>query len=132
MTALVIDSGVLAVALVDDGLSGRHIRRRLLGWELVAPELIDLEVTSVIRKRIRAGQLSADRAQQAIDDLANLPVLRLALRPLLARIWELHPNLTSYDAAYIASAELLPAPLLTADAKLAAAPGVRCDIEVVG
>ncbi len=131
MGAIVIDAGVLAVALVDDGSLGSLIRSRLLGSELFAPEIIDLEVANVVRKHVIAGRLSSDRARQAIDDLVNLPLTRLSHRPLLPRIWELHPNVASYDAAYVASAEILQAPLATADTKLTKAPGTRCQFEIV-
>jgi len=131
MTAAVVDASVLAVALVDDGPLGRRVRQRLLGSDLAAPEIIDLEVASVVRRQALTGRLSTDRARQAMDDLASLPLTRLSHRPLLARVWELHPNVTSYDAAYVASAELLAVPLLTADSKLASAPGLRCDFEIV-
>jgi len=131
MPTLVIDAGVLAVALVDDGSLGTRVRSRLLGSELAAPEIIDLEIANVVRNHVIAGNLSGDRARQAIDDLAGLPLTRLSHRPLLRRIWELHPNVTGYDAAYVASAEVLRAPLATADVKLARAPGPRCTFEVV-
>jgi len=131
MPTLVIDASVLAVALVDDGSLGARIRSRLLGSELAAPEIIDLEIANVVRRQVMAGSLGGDRARQAIDDLAGLPLTRLSHRPLLRRIWELHPNVTSYDAAYVASAEVLRVPLATADAKLARAPGPRCTFEIV-
>src|SRR5262245_16873850 len=131
MSTVVIDAGVLAVALVDDGSLGRRIRSRLLGSDLAAPEIIDLEVANVVRKHLIAGNIAGDRAQQAIDDLTSLPLTRLSHRPLLPRIWELHHNIAGYDAAYIASAEILQAPFVTADAKLARATGPRCDFEIV-
>jgi predicted nucleic acid-binding protein len=93
--------------------------------------LIDLETTSVIRGQSRAGQLDARRAGLAITDLLELPLRRAPHRPLLARCWELRENLTIYDAAYVALAEVLDVVLLTADARLAKAPGPRCEIELL-
>jgi predicted nucleic acid-binding protein len=88
------------------------------------------ELASMVRKRVIGGSLAGDRARQAIDDLAGLPLTRLSHRALLRRIWELHPNIVCHDAAYVASAEILQAPLVTADARLARAPGHQCAFEM--
>ncbi len=95
------------------------------------PELLDFEVTSVLRRRIRAGAIDARRAALALADLAAIPVQRAPHRPFLARCWELRDNLTIYDAAYVALAEALQASLLTGDKRLATATGPRCHIEVL-
>lgn len=129
---LVVDAGVLAPALADDGVSGDAARARLSGQALVAPELIDLETLSVIRRQLCVGALDARRAELARCDLVELPLHRAPHAPLLARCWELRKNLTVYDAAYVALAELLDVVLVTADARLAGAPGTRCDVEVLG
>jgi predicted nucleic acid-binding protein len=128
---LVIDASALAPALADDGRDGDTARARLRGHSLIAPELIDLETASVIRGRLRAGHLDARRAELALTDLVELPLRRVSHRPLLARCWELRENLTVYDAAYVAVAELLDAVLVTADTRLARAPGVRCQFDVL-
>ncbi|MEA2219839.1 MAG: hypothetical protein QOJ35_2465 [Solirubrobacteraceae bacterium] len=128
---LVVDASVLAPALADDGPDGDAARARLRGQSLAAPELIDLETTSVIRGQSRAGQLDVRRAGLALTDLVELPLRRAPHRPLLARCWELRENLTVYDAAYVALAEVLDVVLLTADARLAKAPGPRCEIELL-
>ena len=112
---LVVDASVLAPALADDGDAGDRARRRIRGERLAAPELIDLETASVIRRQHAAGALDARRAEFAFADLAQLPLRRASHRPLLRRCWELRENLTVYDAAYVALAELLDAALLTAD-----------------
>lgn len=131
MSVLVVDASVISVALADDGVDGEHARARLRGETLAAPELLDLEVTSVLRGQMCAGALDARRAELALTDLGALPVRRAPHLPLLARCWELRENLTVYDAAYVALAEALDADLLTGDLRLAKAPGPRCRIEVL-
>lgn len=128
---LVVDASVIAVALADDGADGDRVRARLRGERLAAPELLDLEVASVLRGQRRAGALDARRAELALADLAALPVQRAPHRRLIARCWELRDNLTVYDAAYVALAEALEADLLTGDGRLSKAPGPRCRIEVL-
>lgn len=128
---IVIDASVLAPALADDGADGDRARLRLRGEQLVAPELVDLEVLSTLRRAVRAGRLDERRSGQALDDLAALPLRRVPHLPLLARAWELRDNLTAYDAAYVALAESLRALLLTADGGIEKASGVRCDVEVL-
>ncbi len=128
---LVVDASVLAPALADDGPDGDTARSRLRGRSLVAPELIDLETTAVIRRQSRTGHLDLRRAGLALTDLVELPLRRAPHRPLLARCWELRENLTVYDAAYAALAEALDVVLLTADAQLAKAPGPQCEIELL-
>lgn len=129
---LVIDASVLAVALINDGPDGDALRQRLRGEQLAAPALIDLEVVLVWRGMARGGHLDAQRVGLALDDLRDLPVQRVEHTPLLPRCWELRDNLTVYDAAYVALAEALQAPLLTGDRRLAKATGPRCVIEVFG
>jgi predicted nucleic acid-binding protein len=107
-------------------------RRRLRGEKLLlAPALIDLEVASVLRTAQRAGRLLDLRARQAMTDLRAMPLQRTWHRELLARIWALRANVTPYDAAYVALAEIFKTTLLTADARLARATGPRCTIEVL-
>ncbi len=71
------------------------------------------------------------RASLAFDDLDALRLARAPHAPLLRRCWELRHNLTTYDAAYVALAELLGAVLVTGDARLSSAPGARCAVEVL-
>lgn len=99
---------------------------------MAAPELIDLEVVSVLRRADRAGRLDGRRSGLVVTDLAALPLRRVPHLPLLSRIWELRDNLTAYDAAYVALAEALAALLITADGPLGRASGVRCEVEVLG
>lgn len=127
---LVVDASVLVVALADDGTDGDVARARLRGEDLAAPDLIDLEVASVLRGRLAGGHIDLRRAELALDDLSDLPMARVPHRRLIARCWELRSNLTVYDAAYVSLAEALDATLLTGDARLARARGPRCSIEV--
>lgn len=127
---IVLDaSALLELLLVTP--TGRAIAERAFApaASLHAPELIDLEVAQVLRRYERAGALPAGRAAEALQDLADLRLERYSHRLLLPRIWELRANSTAYDAAYVALAELLDAPLLTCDAALAAAPhGARVEL----
>lgn len=128
---IVVDASVVATALADDSSDGDRARARLHGEQLAAPELLDLEVASVLRGQMRARQIDARRAELALSDLDALRVQRAPHRPLMRRCWQLRDNLTIYDAAYVALAETLDVGLLTADRRLAKAPGPRCRIEVL-
>jgi predicted nucleic acid-binding protein len=130
-TVLVIDASVLAPALLDDGTSGDHARARLRGEQLIAPEVIDLEVVSAIRGQLARGAVDARRAAFAIADLIDVPMERAPHTALVGRCWELKDNLTPYDAVYVALAEVLDAVLVTADGRLANAAGIRCAVEVL-
>jgi predicted nucleic acid-binding protein len=101
------------------------------GETLHAPHLIDVEVAQVLRRYARAGVLGAERGAEALEDLADFPITRYPHEVLLFRIWELRNNVTAYDACYLALAEALGAPLVTRDAKLAAAAGHRAPIELM-
>jgi predicted nucleic acid-binding protein len=131
MTVLVVDASVLVTALADDGGDGDLARSRLIGEQLAAPELIDLEVMSGLRRLTAAGRLPARRTSLALADLMDLAIRRAPHLPLLRRCWELRASLTVYDAAYIALAEAMEVVLLTADERLARASGPRCTIEVL-
>lgn len=128
---LVVDASVLATALADDGPDGDTARARLSGQQLAAPEVIDLEVVSVLRRQLSKGTIQVRRAQLALADLVDLPMQRAPHRPLLMRCWDLRNNLTVYDAAYVVLAEALGTPLVTADTRLAKAPGLMCAVEVL-
>lgn len=125
---IVVDTSVLLTALVDEGESGERARAHLVSQSLAAPEVMDLEFVSAVRGLLASRKLTRRRAEVAVDDLMALPLRRVAHRLLLRRCWELRDNLTPYDAAYVSLAEELTAPLLTADRRLAAAPGLRCDV----
>ncbi len=98
---------------------------------LHAPHLLDVEVAQVFRRFALRGMLGEARGLEALRLLAALPLSRHDHAQLLPRIWALRANITAYDAAYVALAELLGATLLTRDRRLAAAPGHRAMIEVL-
>ncbi len=128
---LVVDASVIAPAVADGGPDGEAFRARLRGQTIAGPDLLRLEVVSVIRRNTIGGRLSSTQATAAINDLFDLPITVYPTGPLLRRGWELRGNVTSYDACYVALAEALGCSLLTADARLAAAPGTNCSIELI-
>lgn len=128
---IVVDASVLANAVGDDGADGAVARAALRGEEVAAPDLVDVETVSVLRKRWLAEDLTVRRFQRAVDDLADLALTRHPGLPLMPRAFELRSNVTPYDAAYIGLAEALGCPLLTGDARLAAAPGPRCEVRLL-
>lgn len=130
---IVVDASTLANALADGGPDGDAARRRMSADpQLNAPELVDLEVISTFRRRRAAGDLSESDASGAIADLVRMPIRRFPHAPFAIRIWALRENLSPYDAAYVALAEALGCPLVTADIRLARAPGLGCPVEIVG
>ncbi|MEM1178354.1 MAG: type II toxin-antitoxin system VapC family toxin [Acidobacteriota bacterium] len=128
---IVIDASAMLEVLLATP-SGQRIFDRIYADRTApfAPELLDLEIAQVLRRLCRQGEVSEPRAQTALSDFASLPINRLAHGPFMTRIWELRHNLTAYDAAYVALAEGLACPLLTRDARLAAAPSHRAVVEV--
>jgi len=99
--------------------------------EIAAPEVIDLECLSAFRGLVRGRKLEERKAALAVIELRGMGIHRHAHTGLLGRIWQLRDNVSPYDAAYVALAESLRATLLTADNRLARAPGIRCDVEVL-
>lgn len=128
---LVVDASVIAPAVADGGRDGDTCRARLRGETLAAPDLLRLETMSVLRRQLANGFLTSKQATDALDDLLDLPLVVYPTAPLLRRGWELRDNATAYDSCYAALAEALDCPLLTADKRLANAPGVRCSFEVL-
>ena len=128
---LVVDASVIAPAIADGGLDGEACRARIKGQSLAAPDLLRVEAVSVIRRQLANGALSATQANNAIDDLMNLPIAVYPTAALLRRAWELRDNATAYDACYVALAEALGCALVTADQRLANAPGARCQFDIV-
>jgi predicted nucleic acid-binding protein len=122
-----VDAGVV-VELVVGGLDPD----RLGDEELAAPHLIDSEVTHVLRSLVLRGNISEAQGAQALDGFTRLAITRFPADWLRPRMWALRHNLSAYDATYVALAELTGATtLLTTDARLAQAPGARCDIQLL-
>ncbi|MDN5794161.1 MAG: type II toxin-antitoxin system VapC family toxin [Intrasporangium sp.] len=128
---IVVDASVLANAMTDDGPVGACARSELARdahW--AGPGHLVVEVLSAIRGRWLGGKLSEQRARDALGALAAATIDMLAVAPLLARMWELRSNVAGYDAAYVAVAEALDCPLVTADARLGRVLDLRCEIRV--
>ena len=128
----VVDASALLEVLLQTP-DAQAVSRRLFrpGEVLVAPHLIDVEVAQVLRRYHAAGEFEDQRGREALTDLADMPLTRYPHDFLLPRIWELRHNVTAYDAAYLALAEALDAPLVTRDGRLASAPGHYVPIELV-
>ncbi len=127
---VVIDASA-AIELLLGTRTGAAVEARLFSApeELHAPHLIDVEIAHVIRRWLLQESIDSVRARTAFDDLGALPIVRYGHEILLPRIWELRNNLSAYDAAYVALAELLDVPLLTCDRRLASASGHRARVE---
>jgi predicted nucleic acid-binding protein len=128
---LVVDASVIAPAVADGGPDGEACRARIKGQSLAAPDLLRVEAVSVIRRQLASGALTTAQANNAIDDLLNLPITVYPTAPVLRRAWELRDNATAYDLYYVALAEALGCALVTADQRLANAPGSRCQFDIV-
>lgn len=128
---IVIDASAVIAMLLRLKQADRIMDRVFAeGETLHAPHLVDVEVSQVVRRYWRAGDITANRGEEALRDLAELPIMRHAHEPLLGRIWQLRHNATAYDAAYVALAEGLGAVLVTLDTSLGRIPGVRTPVEV--
>lgn len=129
---IVVDASALLEVLLNTSAGSMVARRLFTGNEtLHAPHLLDLEIAQVLRRYALTGKLNPARGLQALEDLADFPLTRYPHDLLLPRIWQLRHNVTAYDAAYIALAEALAAPLLTRDAALASAAGHHAHIELI-
>ena len=129
---IVVDASALLEVLLNTS-AGQRIADRFsaAGETLHAPHLVDLEVAQVLRRYAASGEMEARRGLQALEDLVDLPLVRYPHDLLLSRIWDLRNNLTAYDAAYVALAEALAAPLVTRDAALASRGAHRARVELM-
>ena len=128
---IVLDgSTVLEILLQTE--AGAPVAERLLTSDssLHAPHLLDVEVAQVLRRFVAQGEVPEARARQALAALADFPLERYSHTILLPRIWALRQNLSAYDAAYVALAEVLGATLVTRDTRISRAPGLAARIEV--
>jgi len=125
---IVVDASVVVDAFATVGYLGENARAALDEYRLAAPEQLVVEAFHGVRGRFLGGKLSLALASRAIGRIGSLAVELVPTVLLLGRMWELRDNLSGYDAAYVAAAEQLRVPLVTADKRLAAAPGLRCEV----
>ena len=123
---LVLDASAAVALLADAGPAGEWVATTISGATLIAPDLMPFEVSNILRRHTHSGALDPSAATLAHTDLLALTVDLYPYAAFAERVWELRQNVTAYDAAYVALAELLAAPLVTLDARLARAPGARC------
>ncbi|HVM01400.1 MAG TPA: type II toxin-antitoxin system VapC family toxin [Acidimicrobiales bacterium] len=128
---LIVDASCLYEVVADTARADDVRARLLLDPDHAAPSVVDVEVIGVIRRDRLSGRLDPTAAAQAVTDLRDWPGERFAHRPLLDRVWGLSGSVRTWDAFYVALAEVMQATLVTSDARLARASGPRCTIEVV-
>ncbi len=126
MSACVVDASVVVAAVVDEGSHGRWAESLILGHELVAPEIVLVEATNILRRLEAVGTIDRSAASLAYQDVMSLDLVLCPFSPFADRAWELRRNLTAYDAWYVAVAEALELPLATLDQRLTRAPGSQC------
>ena len=125
---LVADASVLVALLVDSGPEGIWAESEIAGNALIAPELVLVETSNILRRLERAGELSRSEANSGHRDLLRIDLDLFPFAPYAERVWALRGNLTSYDAWYVALAETFECPLLTLDRKLRRANGPTCEV----
>ncbi|MEZ5210056.1 MULTISPECIES: type II toxin-antitoxin system VapC family toxin [unclassified Gordonia (in: high G+C Gram-positive bacteria)] len=128
MSFQVVDSSVITAALIDNGPEGEWSRRLLPEWACAAPSLLPYEVGNIIRRSTIRGVLDAAAGANALDRLTRMPFAFMPFDVIARRAWALRSNITTYDAAYVATAELIGCRFLTLDRKLAKAHGPTCEI----
>ena len=124
---IVLDASAAVSALLNAGMA----RRLVSGQVLNVPHLVDIEIVSALRRQVALRALAAADAQRALRTWSRLGVIRYAAPYLLDRVWELREAVSAYDAVYVALAEGLDCPLVTADARLSRATGIRCAVTLV-
>jgi predicted nucleic acid-binding protein len=127
---IVVDASAVVDLVVPDTANPALTARLRTDVDLHAPHLLDVEVTQALRRLVARGRVGDDRASDARVDVAVLPIIRHPHRRLLERAWQLRHNLSVYDGVYVALAELLQAPLVTCDARLAQSPGHSAEVEL--
>lgn len=127
--AAVLDSSVVLDALVASGAAGSAARERLRSLGVLpAPHLLDVEVSSVLRRLVLAGRVGTSIALRAQASFAQLPVERYPFAPFAGRVWELRDQVTAYDGWYVALAERLGVALVTTDERLQRSTLPRCPV----
>lgn len=127
---IVCDASAVVAALLDSGSNGQWAASQMADVDLYAPTPLPYECANIIRRQELGRTISADQAAQAHVDLLDLAVDLWPYEVLSTRTWALRTNLSSYDAAYIALAEILAAPLVTLDQRIRRAPGITCVVSV--
>jgi predicted nucleic acid-binding protein len=126
----VVDASAL-VELLLQGERAPAVAHAVRGTEMTAPDVVNPEVLSVLRRMERTGEVRPERARQAVADLLDAPVRRYATLPLLPVVWELRGSVSAYDACYVALARALGCPLVTGDLRLTRAPGLGVPLVAV-
>jgi len=129
-THVVVDASAMVAVLLDSGEDGQWAAAQVSGASISAPALMQFEVANIIRRCESAGLISSDAAAQAHADCQHRAMDLWPYELLAARVWQLRHNLTTYDASYVALAELLSAPLVTLDHRISKAPGLHCEVLV--
>jgi predicted nucleic acid-binding protein len=124
---IVVDASAVVALLVDGGKAGEWVGATIAEQDLIAPALMEFEVANILRRHELAGLIDATTAAMAHQDLLDLAVEPWPYQPLAARVWQLRHNVTAYDGAYVALAELVEATLVTLDNRLATSPGPTCN-----
>lgn len=124
---IVFDASAAVLGLMNDG----EARAMLAAEPVICPHLADSEVVHALRGQVLRGDLDVGVAERMIGVWQRLGLERVGVSGLLGRVWELRENLSAHDATYVALAEALESPLVTADGRLARAPGPQCTITVV-
>ncbi len=127
---VVLDASAVVALLVNQQPSAPRLRKRLEAVSLHAPYLLDAEVVQVLRRYVFKGELTEQQGYSALKRFGNLELTHYPHGPFLERVWQLKANVSAYDAAYLALAEALAAPLLTLDGRLARAPGHEVKVEL--
>ena len=129
----VIDCSAMVELLVAKTLTGDAIARWAAAAQtLYAPYVLDGEVVSALLRLMRGQKISESEADAALANFRAFPIERQDVLPLWPRLKKLHANLSAYDAQYVALAEVLNVPLITADARIKRGGVARCQIEVFG
>jgi predicted nucleic acid-binding protein len=129
---IVLDASAAVAALIDDEGGATARLHMAAATQRHAPHVLDLEVANALRKLALRARISGELASAALAHFRRIDITRYPHEPLLDRIWELRHQVTPYDAVYIALAETLDVPLVTFDGRLAAAPGITCEVALLG
>ena len=133
MKPVVLDASALIEYLLRTAASAsveREIEAK--DTDLHIPALCDVEVCSGLRSGLLRSKLGQERAEEAVTDYLDLPLIRHGHSFLISRILQLRDNFSAYDATYVALAEVLEATLVTADLSLFRAVGSTLpDLDVV-